>query len=135
MTTIWDSLKFFKKTEFDCKCGCGRNEMDEDFLTKLDDARSRVDFPFIVTSGYRCPDYNDRISTTGRNGPHTTGHAVDLGLFGRNAFAVVTQMALGGWMTGIGLKQHGAHSGRFIHLDDLSKDDGRFRPTIWTYGN
>lgn len=129
---IWDELRFFKKTEFDCPC-CGGNQMSETFLRKLDDHRGRVDFPFIVTSGYRCPNHNEQVSSTGRNGPHTTGRAVDLAIFGRNAHRLIQQGALGGWYSGIGLKQHGPHAARFVHLDDLEQTDGRFRPTIWTY--
>jgi uncharacterized protein YcbK (DUF882 family) len=79
---IFEELQFFKKSEFTCKCGCGRTFMEPDFLKKLDDLRSRVDFPFFVTSGFRCPSYNERISSTGRTGPHTTGRAVDLQLYG-----------------------------------------------------
>lgn len=133
MSDVWDELRFFKKSEFDCRCGCGGNEMNPDFLKKLDDLRSRVDFPFIVTSGYRCPDHNEQVSSTGRNGPHTTGRAVDLSLFGQRAFNVMRQWTLGGWGTGIGLNQKGPHKKRFIHLDDLEADGKRFRPTVWTY--
>ena len=130
---IWDELKYFKKTEFDCKCGCGKNDMDEGFLKKLDNMRHVLGFPLVVTSGYRCPDYNERVSTTGRNGPHTTGKAVDLSVFGYRAW-VVLRYALGAnAYPGVGLKQHGAHSSRFIHLDDLEQADNRYRPTTWTY--
>ena len=130
---IWDELQFFQKSEFDCKCGCGNNDMNPVFLKKLDDMRSRFDFPFIVTSGYRCPEYNNRISQTGRHGPHTTGRAVDLHLFGHKAFLIIQQGSLGGWFSGLGLKQKGAYESRFIHLDDLEASDDRFRPTVWTY--
>ena len=38
-------------------------------------------------------------------------------------------------MTGIGRRQHGAHKGRFIHLDNLETDlkVPRVRPWEWTY--
>jgi hypothetical protein len=129
---IWNELQFFERREFLCPC-CESEGMDSDFLRKLDDIRRRLNFPLPVTSGYRCPDYNDKISTTGRNGPHTTGKAADLSLMGRQAFQFVQQASLGGWFTGIGLRQHGAHTKRFIHVDDLPSGDGRFRPTVWTY--
>lgn len=128
----WAEITFFKKTEFDCNCGCGSNLMEKTFLKTLDDLRGRCDFPFIITSGYRCPEYNDAVSSTGRNGPHTTGRAADIKLFGQRAFNVIRHCTLGGWMTGIGVMQHGPHNSRFIHLDDLEPGD-RFRPTIWTY--
>lgn len=133
MRVNWEQIRFFKKSEFDCKCGCGRNEMQEDFLKKLDNMRARCTFPFIVTSGYRCPDHNESISSTGRTGPHTTGRAVDIHLFGEKAYAVLRLASEGRLFSGIGLKMHGPHNGRFMHLDDLEKGDSRFRPTVWTY--
>ena len=134
--TTWADIRHFTPGEFACKCGaCDSDgtEMHLDFVAKLDDLRERMDIPFIVTSGYRCPDYNDRISTTGRNGPHTTGRAVDLSITGRLAFNLLRQCSLGGWMSGIGLNQRGPHAKRFIHLDDLNGPDHPHRPNVWTY--
>ena len=130
--SVWDRLAHFRREEFLCAC-CGDERMDHDFLLTLDDLRHRLGFPLIVTSGYRCPAYNDQVSSTGFNGPHTTGRAVDLAIFGGQAFRLLQQCTLGGWMSGIGLKQHGPHERRFIHLDNLESEDGRFRPTTWTY--
>ena len=127
---IWDELTFFKKTEFDCKCGCGRNEMNPVFLNKLDDLRGRLGFPLIVSSGYRCPEHNNAVSNTGDDGPHTTGHAVDFAVSGRQAYDLVHVAARQWLASGIGLKQHGAHSSRFIHLDDLDRAP---RPNVWSY--
>jgi len=122
--------------EFRCRCGtCGSDgrEMQLDFVQKLDDLRERCGFPFIVTSGYRCPAHNLTVSTTGQDGPHTTGRAVDLALSGPNVHTLLRQVTLGGWMSGIGLKQHGPYTGRFIHLDDLEAPQHP-RPRVWTYG-
>lgn len=130
--SVWDQLVHFRREEFLCAC-CQSESMDEDFLLTLDDLRHRLKFPLIVTSGYRCPEHNNRVSSTGFNGPHTTGRAVDFAIFGRQAFSLLQQCTLGGWMSGIGLKQHGPHERRFIHLDNLESIDGRFRPTTWTY--
>lgn len=124
--------KHFEIDEFTCTCGCGINGMRESFVDKLDDLRERCGFPFIVTSGYRCPEHNSRVSSTGSDGPHTTGRAVDLSVSGNDAFRLVAQCTLGGWMTGVGLKQHGAHASRFVHLDDLAQP-GHPRPRVWTY--
>jgi len=131
----WKDIEHFKPSEFACRCGeCGSDgtEMDMNFIFALDQLRSRLDFPIIITSGYRCPAYNEKISTTGRDGPHTTGRAADVGVFGVKAHLLVQQCSLGGWMTGIGLNQKGTHSKRFIHLDDLALPDHP-RPNIWTY--
>lgn len=128
---FWNEIEHFKKAEFDCPC-CGANKMARDFVRKLDDLRSRVNFPLVVSSGYRCAKHNAAVSKTGDHGPHTTGRAVDFAIFGRAAFIVVQQWSLGGWGTGLGLNQRGPHQKRFVHLDDLEAGE-RYRPTVWTY--
>lgn len=132
--TTWADIEYFSPAEFKCRCGeCDStgDEMQMDFVRKLNDLRRRFGFPLVVTSGYRCPDYNERISTTGRDGPHTTGRAVDLHVYGERVHGLFLHMTLGGWMTGIGLHQRGPLATRFIHLDDLG--DPHPRPRIWTY--
>ena len=72
----WADIKHFDPSEFACHCGtCGSDghEMNIDFVAMLDDLRERCGFPFRVTSGYRCPAHNQQVSTTGPDGPHTTG--------------------------------------------------------------
>ena len=131
----WEQIKYFKPSEFACRCGdCDSDgsEMNFEFMRKLDQLRERYGLPLIITSGYRCPAYNARISSTGEDGPHTTGHAADVSMNGERAFHLVQQCSLGGWMSGIGINQKGAHSKRFIHLDDL-KSPGHPRPRVWTY--
>lgn len=123
---IWRHFAF---NEFKCKCGCNSNDIDSRFVTKLDNFREKLGFPFIVTSGYRCPEYNNEISGTGFNGPHTQGQAADILANRHWAFKIVTQASDAGF-TGIGIKQHGAS--RFIHLDDLGGVK-RPIPTIWSY--
>jgi zinc D-Ala-D-Ala carboxypeptidase len=131
----WQNIIYFEPAEFACKCGeCGSDgtEMALDFVETLDDLRGRLGFPLVVTSGYRCPEYNSRIASTGLDGPHTTGRAVDIKLAGPNVHRLVMQVSLGGWMSGIGLNQRGDHAGRFVHLDDLTEPD-HHRPRVWTY--
>jgi zinc D-Ala-D-Ala carboxypeptidase len=132
MTAVdWLTIKHFQRSEFICRC-CGDEHMQDAFVRKLDDLRGRVGFPLVVSSGWRCPEHNQRVSTTGTTGPHTTGRAADLLLSGGQAFKVLTQCVLGGWMTGIGLHQRGPHALRFVHLDDLPAPDHP-RPVVWTY--
>ena len=73
------SLQHFALAEFECRCGCGRAEMNATFLAQLDTLRSIYGKPLTVTSGYRCPSYNAKVSSTGMTGPHTTGKAADKG--------------------------------------------------------
>lgn len=121
---------YFSPAELACKCGCGRGEddMDARFMRRIVELRTKLDFPFIVSSAFRCPEYNARVSTTGMDGPHTTGHALDIRLYGVRAFKLLTIAGRYG-MTGLGVSQKGPHESRFLHLDDL--DDGR--PWTWSY--
>jgi len=119
----------FSLRELQCRC-CGRMGIDQDFLNRLEDLRTAYGKPMIINSGYRCPDYNDRISSTGRTGPHTVG-AVDVRISGAEAHRLLHLAMIVGF-TGIGIKQHGPMAGRFIHLDNLTTHD-KPRPRVWTY--
>lgn len=125
----WSKVKHFRPEEFACR-HCGKVEMNEVFVSKLDAMRGQCDFPFVVTSGYRCPDHNEAVSTTGRDGPHTTGRAADIAVSGAAAYRVLSMCQRFG-ITGIGVQQKG--SGRFLHLDDLENGPGCPRPWIWSY--
>lgn len=129
----WDALPNFTREEFTCRCGCGRvdgpGDMDFEFLKRLQEIRDQLQRPMPITSGFRCSIENMRVSKTGPDGPHTTGHAADIQVSGPTAFHLV-RLAYEMSMTGIGQRQHGNHSKRFVHLDDL---DIRVRPRTWTY--
>ncbi len=129
----WDDYKNFSRTEFLCKCGCGRADMDPGFMANLQKVRQYFGRALVVTSGFRCPDHNDAVSHSGRDGPHTTGRAVDLAIAGEDAFFVIQEAIESGEFTGVGVKQKGAWGGRFIHLDNLENDAGSPRPRVWSY--
>ena len=108
----------------------GMHDMSDIFMVRLEKLRTIMGRSFIVTSGYRTPSHNDKVSHTGLTGPHTTGRAIDISVANwyEDVFTLVAAaMKLG--FTGIGLNLKGEQSGRFVHLDDL-KDN---RPRIWTY--
>jgi zinc D-Ala-D-Ala carboxypeptidase len=129
------ALRYFRHNEFDQRGlpGSGEQHMDADFLTLLDELRHRCGFPFHITSGYRSPEYNAQVSSTGENGPHTTGKAADVKVLGAQAHTVLKHAAELGF-TGIGVAQKGAHGGRFIHLDTIqSGEGGAPRPWVWSY--
>ena len=131
----WEPIRFFAASEFVCRgvtCCGGTERMDEDFVLRLDDLRKALGKPIIITSGYRCPEHNDAVSSTGRKGPHTTGKAVDIAVYGRDAFTII-RLALERGFTGLGFKQHGPHGQRFMHLDTLSDHGHPPRPWVWTY--
>ncbi len=120
---------YFTETEMACK-GTGECKMDAAFMLRLERLRMVFGKPLIVTSGYRSPTYNAKVSGTGSDGPHTTGRAVDVSIRGADALKLI-DLALECGFTGIGVKQAG--DGRFLHLDDLPAAPGRPRPTIWSY--
>lgn len=123
------SWKHFHRAEFGCRgtdCCAHSNLIDDGLLDVLDALREAVGFPLTVTSGYRCPAHNVKVSSTGIDGPHTTGRAADLGV-DRERAVLVLEKALALPFTGIGINQKGA--GRFIHLDTVPRA-GR---AIWSY--
>jgi uncharacterized protein YcbK (DUF882 family) len=105
-------------------------QMDDGFMRRIVALRQSLSFPFVVSSAYRCPDYNDKVSTTGRDGPHTTGRAIDIQVLGEQALDLLSCARSHG-ITGLGVKQH--NKGRFLHLDDLEPGLKRPRPWLWSY--
>lgn len=119
-------MKYFPDHELACGCGCD-GKMNPAFMKKLIAMREEAGFPFILSSAYRCPSYNEKVSYTGSTGPHTTGRAVDVLVDRRRAYEFM-ELAFKHGMTGIGVKQKGVV--RFLHIDDLI---GELRPWIWSY--
>ena len=73
--------KNFKKSEFDCKCGC---EMPGDVLvniTKLANqlqyVRDNVAMPITINSAYRCEAHNKSVGGS-VNSQHLLGKAADI---------------------------------------------------------
>ena len=122
--------KNFTRQELSCR-HCGELHMPVEDIDRLQRLRDKVGHVLIVSSAYRCPQHNNAVSKTGRDGPHTTG-AVDIAIHGPEAFhLVVAALALG--YTGIGVQQTGPLEKRFIHLDSLPDAEGSPRPFIWSY--
>ena len=117
----------FSDAELACRCGCG-GLPPEDFQEELQRLRESYGSPMRLSSAYRCPDYHDRVSSTGREGPHTKG-AVDVLIWGDPAHELLMLALAYGW-TGIGVSQKGTKESRFLHLDRLS---GETRPWVWSY--
>lgn len=122
----------FTPDEFACKCGCGRADMDATFMKKLQMVRDEFG-PMIIASGYRCPTHNAKVSSTGATGPHVTGKASDIRCSGYDAHRLM-MLAAKHLFSGIGVCQKGAHSYRFIHLDQLEPGEAKgARPWVWSY--
>ena len=126
-----ESSEHFSKAELACKC-CGKADMEENFMERLEKLRGQYGKGMILSSAYRCSRHNNEVSKTGDDGPHTTGQAIDVLISGSNAHILLCLASKLGF-TGIGVKQKGPHYQRFLHLDDLPRDEGRPRPWIWSY--
>jgi uncharacterized protein YcbK (DUF882 family) len=103
--------------------------MNHDFMMKLVTLRDMLGYSLPITSGYRCPEHNIAVGDTGAGGPHTTGCAVDIAI-SRDRATQLIRSALGLGFAGIGIKQHGPESGRFVHLDTVATRAGQI---LWTY--
>jgi zinc D-Ala-D-Ala carboxypeptidase len=121
----------FTKEELCCKCGCGACEMDPVFMTRLEVIRRRINLPMFLSSAYRCEEHNRKVSKS-RHGAHVVGRAVDVIMFGYDAYELM-RLAFDTGMTGIGVNQNGPHRKRFIHIDDVQQRVGRPRPWVWSY--
>lgn len=121
----------FSPEKMACRC-CGCVELDPDFMDRLTALRKDCGFPLIETSGYRCPKHNASVSSTGKTGPHTTGHAIDIQIYGARADRLLALSYQHGF-TGRGIRQTGDYRARFIHLDDLDNGADSPRPRVWSY--
>jgi zinc D-Ala-D-Ala carboxypeptidase len=120
---------YFSDEELRCK-HCKQQKMDPAFMDRLDSLRRKWDKPMVLTSAYRCPVYNTKVSSTGPKGPHTTGRAIDVVVRGADALWLLV-LALECGFTGFGVQQKG--DVRFLHLDDLPPGPSRPRPFLWSY--
>ena len=124
------SSKNFSDKELSCS-HCGENKFDQKTLDALQDLREAIGKPLSLSSAYRCPTYNNTVSSSGTNGPHTTGCAIDILCSGKFAHEVLTfAMIRSNTWKGIGVSQKGKHDSRLLHLDTIEADN---RPWIWSY--
>ena len=120
---------YFKAKELTCKCGCGKVEFDLGFLATLNAIREECGFSFALSSAYRCPVHPVEARKEVK-GAHTHGKAVDILASGENALEII-RVAQKHGIQRIGIQQKG--SGRFIHLDGCTEEDGFPCPAIWSY--
>lgn len=119
----WAKYQNFTKTEFDCK-ETGENEMQAEFMDKLQALRVRYGKPMRITSGYRSPKHSIEAKKT-QPGSHAQGVACDIACSGYEAYEIV-KIAFELGFSGIGISQKASGS-RFVHLDIAE------RISIWGY--
>ena len=86
---FWDGIKYFKKGEFACKCGCGASDMEEKLIKTADKVRAYFGKSIMVSSGRRCTKHNARVGGV-PNSRHLSGKAMDFCVSGLSASMVLT---------------------------------------------
>ena len=115
------SLKYFTREEFDCQV-TGTNNMEMEFLEKLDKLRGACGFPFEVTSGYRHPTQHPIEKKKEVPGTHAQGIAADIKITNAAHRYAIVANALNLGFTGIGIDDD------FVHVDTRGT-----APVIWLY--
>ena len=112
----------FDRSEFACKCGCGKDDIKDELAIKVQKVRDLINGPLSINSGIRCSAHN-AASNSKPTSSHIDGWAADLGYSGsRERFALITAAAQVFDRVGI--------AKTFIHVDvDANKTAG----VIWLY--
>jgi hypothetical protein len=126
---------YFTREELACS-HCGAMDFTSGALDRLEALREEFGHPMVVNSGFRCPEHNLEVSSTGLYGPHTRveddNMTVDIQVCGGRALKLIG-LALSYGVSGLGVSQKGPHDERFLHLDWLHGGIHSPRPTVWSY--
>ena len=117
-------IRHFEPEEFDSPDAPGSwQEMELQFVERLDAARESADIPFPIWSGYRTEEHN-RVVGGVPESAHRKGLAVDIKVTGSRQRYMIVHALLEEGFHRIGIGED------FIHVDgDKSKDE----QVIWTY--
>lgn len=114
---------YFNHKDFDCKCGCGKNEVKPALVDRLNAARRISKVPYHINSGTRC-ESNNATSGGGDDSSHLTGWAADIQCnSSRPRFRIISGLLEAGF-TRIGVGR------TFIHADC---DPDKPKSVIWKY--
>lgn len=125
MTTMAKiTAKFFTEAEFrKCTPPCSLQDMRQELMTRLDNARRQAGIPFVLNSAYRSSAWDKSKGRSG-NGAHTRGWAVDIRCTtDANRWKVVAALLDNGF-TRIGIAK------TYIHAD---LDPALTQERIWLY--
>lgn len=114
--TFWDSIRYFRREEFRCKCGgkyCNGYpvEPDEKLIRLAEKVREHFNAPVTVSSGIRCEKHNASVGGVA-NSKHRLGKAMDFSVRGISSSMVDAYV---GSLTGV--SYHYCINGNYIHMD------------------
>ena len=99
----------FTAEEFNCPC-CGEVIINGHLVNMLQAARDRAAIAFVITSGYRCENWN-RILGGAEDSSHLSGMAVDIATETLNQRFIILKAVLAAGFRRIGVYM------RHIHVD------------------
>ena len=76
--------KNFKRSEFNCKCGCGYNVVTQRLADTLQEIRDYIGKPIVIVSGCRCETHNRKVGGVPESA-HMKGEAADIMVKGWDA--------------------------------------------------
>lgn len=124
MKADWTKYPNFTKAEFDCKA-TGENNMQHEFMEKLQRIRQVYGKSMTVTSGFRSVKHPVEAKKTHSNGEHTQGMCADIYCDnGADRYKLIS-FALANGITRIGVAKN------FLHLG--IGGNGLSNNVIWEY--
>lgn len=111
---FWDTIKYFTRDEFKCKCGkCGGFPVEpkEKLVKLLDGVREHFNAPAYISSGVRCEAHNAAVGGVS-NSRHLYGKAVDFCVSGISSNLVLPYVQK---LTGV--RYSYAIDSNFVHMD------------------
>ena len=119
----------FSRAEMSCRCGCGLDYMDEQFMKMLQQLGNQLG-PLPVTSGVRCEKHNHESGGYPKSA-HLQSKGADILIFGLRALQLVEEARRIGF-SGLGISQKGDKSSRsFIWIYYPEPRYGVIEPS-WT---
>lgn len=115
---------YFQEKEFNkCVPSCSLQDMNQDFMKKLDSARRIAGIPFVLNSAFRSKEWEKSHNRAGTSS-HCEGRAVDIRCnTEKNRFIIVDALKKAGFNR-IGIAK------TYIHVDDSPKHTPK---VIWLY--
>ena len=59
--------KNFSRKEMECQCGCGRGNMSDDLIRRLQDIRDDLRMPMKINSAFRCEPHNKKVGGSSKS--------------------------------------------------------------------
>lgn len=118
------TAKYFNEKEFNnCIPSCSLQDMDQDFINKLDELRVEAGIPLVINCAYRSPEWEKSKDRSG-SGDHPQGKAVDIRCNSSDTRFKILRAALKLGFTRIGVAKTYIHVGTGKNLPEK---------VIWMY--